>query len=406
MSKIDSKIIESYFSVDSQEAELWKNSVFVFDTSALLQFYYYSDNAKKNIFETIFKTLKGRLWIPFHVGYEYLKNRESTIKKSYSEKYDPLEKENIKGIQTIIESIAPKLDDFKNKTKSTDTHPFIDASIIDDFKGELTKFKNSFQEFESKSKKEFEDRKVEINSMLENDIVLSAIENYFEGGEAYSFEKTMNIVASGEVRYRNNIPPGYKDSGDKEGTQKYGDLIIWQQIIDYAEKNKKSIIFVIDDVKEDWVHVIKHDKEKRIDRPREELIKEIKDRANTDFWMYTFSQFLYKAKERLNAKIDTKVLEEVEQVNIYKQINSMKTVTPLSSREMEVLECAARGLSNKEIATSLNIGDPTVRNYVTAILKKLGVVNRTQAVVYALQNGWVHLYDMDEEEEEEEEEEE
>ncbi len=400
MAKINSQTIKSYFSVENQEADLWKNSIFVFDTSALLQFYYYSDNAKKNIFETIFKTLKGRLWIPFHVGYEYLKNRESAIRKSYSEKYDPLEKENIKGIQNLIELIAPKLDDFQNKTKSTDTHPFIDANIIDVFKGELEKFKTSFQEFEGKSKQEFEARKAEINSMLDDDIVLRAIENYFEEGEAYSFEKTMEVVAAGEIRYRNNIPPGYKDNGDKDGTQKYGDLIIWQQIIDYAEKNKKPIIFIINDVKDDWVHVLKKDKEKTIDRPREELIKEIKDRANVAFWMYTFSQFLYKAKERLNAQIDNTVLEEV------KQINLIKKSAPLSSREMEVLEYVARGFSNKEIATTLKISHQTVKNHVTAILRKLGVLDRTQAVVYALQNRWIRLEDMDEDYEEEEEEEE
>jgi hypothetical protein len=117
--------------------ELWKNSIFVFDTSALLQFYYYSDNAKKNIFETTFEALKGRLWVPFHVGYEYLKNRESTIKKSYSEKYDPLEKEHLQGIQNSIDAIGPKLDDFQIKTKSADTHPFIDARIIENFRVEL-----------------------------------------------------------------------------------------------------------------------------------------------------------------------------------------------------------------------------------------------------------------------------
>lgn len=64
---------------------------------------------------------------------------------------------------------------------------------------------------------------------------------------------------------------------------------------------------------------------------------------------------------------------------------------PLSSREMEVLECVTHGMSNKEIATSLEISHQTVKNHVTAILRKLNVEDRTQAAVYALRQGWVRL---------------
>jgi len=73
---------------------------------------------------------------------------------------------------------------------------------------------------------------------------------------------------------------------------------------------------------------------------------------------------------------------------------------PLSTREMEVLECVTLGLSNKEIATKLGISHQTVKNHVTAILRKLNVEDRTQAAVYALRRGWVRLYDQDAEAEE------
>lgn len=66
---------------------------------------------------------------------------------------------------------------------------------------------------------------------------------------------------------------------------------------------------------------------------------------------------------------------------------------PLSGREMEVLECVTRGMSNKEIASSLDISHQTVKNHVTAILRKLNVEDRTQAAVYALRRGWVRLYE-------------
>lgn len=65
---------------------------------------------------------------------------------------------------------------------------------------------------------------------------------------------------------------------------------------------------------------------------------------------------------------------------------------PLSKREMEVLGYIVRGLSNKEIACSLHISPQTVKNHITSILRKFGVEDRTQAVVYALRHGWVRLY--------------
>jgi DNA-binding NarL/FixJ family response regulator len=68
---------------------------------------------------------------------------------------------------------------------------------------------------------------------------------------------------------------------------------------------------------------------------------------------------------------------------------------PLSSREMEVLIYLTKGLSNKEIAIALGISHQTIKNHVTAILHKLGVVDRTQAAVYALRRGWVRIEKKD-----------
>jgi len=68
---------------------------------------------------------------------------------------------------------------------------------------------------------------------------------------------------------------------------------------------------------------------------------------------------------------------------------------PLSDREMEVLSCVVQGKSYKEIAVALNISHQTVKNHVTSILRKFGVEDRTQAVVYALKRGWVQIHDQD-----------
>ncbi|GER81146.1 MAG: DNA-binding response regulator [Anaerolineae bacterium] len=71
---------------------------------------------------------------------------------------------------------------------------------------------------------------------------------------------------------------------------------------------------------------------------------------------------------------------------------------PLSEREMQVLNCMVRGMSNKEIAGLLDISHQTVKNHVTSVLRKFGVEDRTQAVIYAIKRGWVTLKDANKQE--------
>jgi len=61
----------------------------------------------------------------------------------------------------------------------------------------------------------------------------------------------------------------------------------------------------------------------------------------------------------------------------------------LSRRELDVLRLLARGLSNADIAERLYLSEGTVRNYVSSVLAKLGVSDRTQAAVLALRHGLV-----------------
>jgi DNA-binding NarL/FixJ family response regulator len=64
----------------------------------------------------------------------------------------------------------------------------------------------------------------------------------------------------------------------------------------------------------------------------------------------------------------------------------------LSPREQSVLAMIVQGKSNREIATELGISEATVKCHVTAILGRLGVEDRTQAAVAAIQRGIVHLW--------------
>jgi DNA-binding NarL/FixJ family response regulator len=66
-------------------------------------------------------------------------------------------------------------------------------------------------------------------------------------------------------------------------------------------------------------------------------------------------------------------------------------LSPLTPREMEILELVAQGMSNRKIAYTLGISHQTVKNHMTAILRKLGATGRTEAAVSALRRGWIPL---------------
>ena len=76
-------------------------------------------------------------------------------------------------------------------------------------------------------------------------------------------------------------------------------------------------------------------------------------------------------------------------------VDGAGTAEALTPREAEVLRHLALGLSNKEIASALALGDETVKTHVGNVLSKLQVENRAQAVVQALKRGLVALEDLD-----------
>lgn len=66
---------------------------------------------------------------------------------------------------------------------------------------------------------------------------------------------------------------------------------------------------------------------------------------------------------------------------------------PLTQRELEVLTQAGAGLRNRQIAEALGLSEQTVKNHLTIIFHKLGVRNRTRAIMYAARQGWLDLDD-------------
>lgn len=89
----------------------------------------------------------------------------------------------------------------------------------------------------------------------------------------------------------------------------------------------------------------------------------------------------------LSPSMAAKILEEFARQS--RRAEEGTSGTRLSPKEREVLELLTRGALNKEIASSLNISENTVKNHLKSIMEKLHVENRVQVVAYALREGLV-----------------
>ena len=119
-------------------------------------------------------------------------------------------------------------------------------------------------------------------------------------GDDYPDSRIAEIYKIGETRYPRKIPPGFKDASK---TAPFGDLIAWFQMIDFAIDEEKPIIMVTDDSRgDDWFYKSKNaiDGQTQLKGPRPELMWEMREKANVDFYLYRTGEFIGFARSFLN----------------------------------------------------------------------------------------------------------
>lgn len=89
----------------------------------------------------------------------------------------------------------------------------------------------------------------------------------------------------------------------------------------------------------------------------------------------------------ISPAITARILERVEDID--SNFESIERPEPLTDRESEVLRLIAAGYSNREIARAFGVTEGTIKNHTSSILSKLGVRDRTRAVLKALECGYL-----------------
>ncbi len=104
----------------------------------------------------------------------------------------------------------------------------------------------------------------------------------------------------------------------------------------------------------------------------------------------SLGEFLINDKVFSKPAVASRVLKEFRELAVYGQ-EAQPIFAPLSPREVEILDNIAQGMTNKQVAYALSISEQTVKNHMSSILRKLAVNDRTQAVVYAMRQGWIKM---------------
>jgi hypothetical protein len=273
--------------------KLWKNCVFSFDTNILLNVYRYSPQSRERLFD-IWQKLNERIWLPHQVALEYHNNRLNVI----SEQLEPY-----KELNKLLDEFLKKFD---NKTEEYPSrkHSFSSHTDTKEVLKILENAHNQIKDILKTSRSSYPD-------LLESDSFLDEITQLFDEkvGKPYPEKDLLNHFNEAKNRFNKKQPPGYKDL-DKSEPDRYGDVIIWFQLIDYAKSQNKPLIFVIDDEKEDWWRI----HQGKTIGPRPELVQEMLEKAHVEFYLYKGAHFLDRAAKFLELEDKPEVVKEAEEI--------------------------------------------------------------------------------------------
>ncbi len=307
-STVKSVFPEFYSPTEDEYNSLWSEATIVLDTNVLLDLYRLPESAQNDLLN-LFEYFESRIWIPHQVALEFQRNR---LKVMASERKST--EDVISGFEKYISEIKSNVELLQLDKRILDVNP---DKILEKFYTSGDELKGIIAAVHV--------NQPDISSI---DNIRERIDRIFNGkiGAAPAGNNDIEaLVRDGDARYSSKIPPGFADAekskvigdeffvhGGVRYEKKFGDLILWRQIISYAKSNDiKYVLFITSDKKEDWFW---REKGKTIG-PHPELINEIRREANVSrFWIYQTAQFVEHSKKYTNTSISEKSVNEIKNV--------------------------------------------------------------------------------------------
>jgi hypothetical protein len=295
--------------------DLWKNATFVFDTNFLLDLYRVSRRTSED-FLKILEHLKERIWLPNQVVGEFLDRKDGIIDSEIA---------SLERSIGILEKWEQEQTSFSSLKISLRESGRLIGSEVESLFSEKSK---SYERSISSTRKRIQKRLLELfetHSPIKkaSDDIIEHLITLFDGkiGESYDEDKLQKLYKLGETRYAKKIPPGFEDEKEKDDIKKFGDFILWKQILDYAKDKSTQIILITGERKQDWW--VK--KDGQIQSPHLLLRKEFFLETQKQFWLYSTRRFLELARSNLNVFVSENSINESKSVSEYSEIQAIKS---------------------------------------------------------------------------------
>ena len=288
-------------SLKENDLESNSNNLIVLDTNFLLDIIQMPTKIAKKYIETL-ESVKDNIYIPYLVALEF-NFRKSGIKK-----------EKHANIGKYRDSVKKSIE---NLTNTVEGHGLITIKESkEEFSSDLIKKVENFE----KSILNMLDEKVSVSITKEEDEIYKELISLIEDkiGVKYKQEWIDSIELDGEERYEDKIPPGFDDAGKDDTDEefrrydnliyrrKFGDLIIWKDIIKYSkdlENKDAKVIFITDDGRSDKKNDLLYKVDKLIVGPHIHLMNELQLEAGKELYILANLRFVQLVSGLTDAEI-------------------------------------------------------------------------------------------------------
>ncbi|PRB44352.1 hypothetical protein CQ020_03845 [Arthrobacter sp. MYb23] len=329
-------MFKGYYQPTAEEVQaIWAEGQIALDANVLLSLYNVQTSTS-DLYLSSMKKREGQMWIPYQVALEFHRHVHTERSKQTAAHHS-----RIKNIDSL-------LNDFRSTAKKSRLQP--------------SKLQKKAEESLLALRTELDEEKHAIAKQTHHhaqDTLLDRISFLFDGrvGSEPDADALNEMFADGEKRFIESVPPGYEDAKTKSGDNKYGDYVLWRQLMDHAIEQKCDLIFVTDDDKEDWWLKV----EKTSVAPRPELIQEFREETGQEVLILNSSQFYHVlVSDGEGPKEDAAVIAAAQE-DMEAAVSEAQQLSPMES---QLLEAVAQLQASGQYVIGWDDLSPELRRYV------------------------------------------
>ncbi|MEU2206944.1 PIN domain-containing protein [Streptomyces hygroscopicus] len=286
-------------SASSVEDAISSSSI-ILDTNALLGLYR-MDSVARGEYLNVLQNLAPRIWVPRQVLDEFHKNRLSALDSHMNALT-----EKSQAVEGAVNELENKLRDFA-KLRS------LSGRQVADYMRPLQELTSEISRRVEVDVKSFD---LSAGQLASSDPILERLSALLDGrvGDKVNLEEIERRKALAVHRGSQEVPPGYKDY-KKRGDDGVGDCLIWLEILDYAKVEKRPILFVSSDTKEDWMRY----QCGLVIGPRPELIEEMRQVAGVEYHHVTLPELLSRVGAVLMVSVSQETIDQAKHVQEHEE---------------------------------------------------------------------------------------